>query len=80
MKISCSDLKGETYLVRRFMADGFCRPESLVPKTMRCVLNATEIPKEVSLSFEVRAANSFGVLSEPIFSGPVRFKGVVIKW
>ena len=80
MKISCSDLRDETYLVRRFMADGFCRPESLVPKTMRCVLNVTEIPKEMNLSFEVRAANSFGVLSAPIVSGPVKFKGVVIKW
>ena len=73
-------LDGETIAVRRFMADGFCKPESRMPETMKCVMNATEIPREANLSFEVKALNCFGVASEPISSGPVRFKGVVVKW
>ena len=62
------------------MADGFCKPESQVPETMTCVMNATEIPRETDLSFEVKALNCFGVASEPIGSGSVRFKGVVVRW
>ena len=73
-------LSGETIAVRRFMADGFCKPESQVPETMTCVMNATEIPRETDLSFEVKALNCFGVASEPIGSGSVRFKGVVVRW
>ena len=73
-------LDGETIAVRRFMADGFCKPESRMPETMKCVMNATEIPREANLSFEVKALNCFGVASEPISSGTVRFKGVVVKW
>ena len=70
----------ETNAVRRFMADGFCQPEDRMPKTMRCVMNATEIPRETNLLFEVRAANCFGVMSKPLVSDVIRFKGVVVKW
>ena len=51
-----------------------------MPETMKCVMNATEIPREANLSFEVKALNCFGVASDPISSGTVRFKGVVVKW
>ena len=62
------------------MADGFSKPESQVSETMTCVMNATEIPRETDLLFEVKALNCFGAASEPIDSGTVRFKGVVVKW
>lgn len=70
----------DTYLVRRFVADGFNHGASDVPPRMRCVLCATEIPRECELEVEVRAANCFGALSDPISSGRFRLPGRVVRW
>ncbi len=80
VKITQGGLVDETYMVRRFMAEGFCKPESCVPKDMECVLDADAIPHECRLKIEVRAADCYGNMSEPISTGTIKLKGVVVRW
>ena len=80
VKMYQGGLMGETYAVRRFMADGFALPEERMPPEMECVFDAGSLPHECALEFCVRAADCFGNLSEPISSGIVKLKGIVVKW
>ena len=79
VKITQGGLVNETYMVRRFVAEGFNKPESQMPAEMECLFDADSIPHECPLKFEVRAADCYGNLSEPITLA-ARIKGVVIKW
>ncbi len=80
VKITQGGLVDETYMVRRFMAEGFNKPESLMPAEMECLLDADTIPHECPLKFEVRAADCYGNLSEPIVLDDAKLKGIVVKW
>ena len=80
VKIYQGGLMGETYAVRRFMADGFAGPEERMPPEMECVFDAGSLPHECALEFCVRAADCFGNLSAPVSTGIVKLKGTVVKW
>ena len=79
VKIKQGGLVNETYMVRRFVAEGFNKPERQMPAEMECMLDADSIPHECPLKIEVRAADCYGNLSEPIYLA-TKIKGVVIKW
>ena len=80
VKMSQGGLVNETFAVRRFIADGFNKPVGAQPAEMACVLDDEALPHECQLTFEVRAADCFGNLSRPITLGPVKLKGIVVRW
>lgn len=80
VKMSQGGLMNETFIVRRFIAEGFAGPEGKMPRQMECVFDAGALPHECALEFIVQAANCFGKLSAPISTGKVKLKGKVVKW
>ena len=67
-------------LQKRAYSPGLFLPPDREPLKVTCPFLRNELYYDLPLIFEVRALNCFGAASEPIDSGTVRFKGVVVKW